>query len=207
MERFLKSKHWQIFLLQVGLPIVLTIIMIISVAIIAISHRYESEPPSELFRVIGIFYPLIMIVSVGSLLVWQWSVGIGLQRFIPEHAKMRIKLFKACIIVPAIYFGILLIIVWTVMMSLPDDPSRFRPNPIYLILLILIIPMHLFTIFSMFHNMVFVAKAIKTAELQRPLTFGDYALEFVMTWFLFVGIWFLQPRVNKLVNEPVKTEL
>jgi hypothetical protein len=206
MERLLKAKHWQIFLLQVGIPLVLHIGMIIAIIITAISHQYDHQAPAELFTIIMVFVPLIVLISIGSLLAWQWSAGHALQRLIPEHARMKMKLFKACIIVPAIYFGLLLIILLIIMGNVASDPEHFRPDPRYLIALVVIVPMHFFMIFSMFHNMVFVAKAIKTAELQRPVTFGDYGLEFVLNWFLFIGIWFLQPRINKLVNEPVKTE-
>jgi len=55
-----------------------------------------------------------------------------------------------------------------------------------------------FLLFCMFYCLYFNAKALKAAEWQRPVTFSDFAGEFFMIWFFPVGIWILQPRINKL---------
>jgi len=52
----------------------------------------------------------------------------------------------------------------------------------------------------MFYCLYFNAKALKTAELQKPLTFSDFAGEFFLLWFFPIGIWILQPRINKLFD-------
>jgi hypothetical protein len=35
-------------------------------------------------------------------------------------------------------------------------------------------------------------------ELQREALAGDYIVDFILFWFFIVGIWFLQPRINKI---------
>ena len=59
----------------------------------------------------------------------------------------------------------------------------------------------LFSIFgflSMLFNLHFVSKSLALAEMQRPLSFYDYAGPFFLLWFFPIGIWFIQPRINRL---------
>lgn len=70
----------------------------------------------------------------------------------------------------------------------------------------ILITLHLFSIFCIFHSLYFAAKAFKTAELQRRVTFSDFAGEFFMIWFYPIGIWIVQPKVNRMVgNEELTT--
>ncbi len=46
--------------------------------------------------------------------------------------------------------------------------------------------------------MYFCSKIYKTAVLQREVTLGDHIGELFAAWFLFVGIWIMQPKINKL---------
>lgn len=204
MERFLRAKHWQLFILQVGIPILLQIIMMVtfSVTIIANHDLHSNEPPENLFRTMMIFLPIIMVVAIGSLFAWQWSVGVGLQKKLPEGVTMRVGVFKTFLIIPLCYFALVISLMLYLFNSISTAPGEppFMPGPGFFICIALFIPLHLFSIFCLFYNMVFVAKTIKTVELQREVTFSDYALEFVLTWFLPVGIWFLQPRINKIVQ-------
>jgi len=55
--------------------------------------------------------------------------------------------------------------------------------------------------FRIFYSMYFVAKTIKTAELQRKVGFGDFVGEFFLLWFYFIGVWIVQPKVNKLYGK------
>jgi len=72
-----------------------------------------------------------------------------------------------------------------------------------------IIPLHLFSMFCIFYCLYFVAKTIKTVELQREVTFSDFIGEFFLVWFHLIGVWILQPRINKFVqnnDENLQTE-
>ena len=63
----------------------------------------------------------------------------------------------------------------------------------------LIIPFHLFAMFCIFYCLYFVSKVFKTVELQRKVAFSDFAGEFFMIWFFIVGIWIIQPKINKMI--------
>jgi len=45
-----------------------------------------------------------------------------------------------------------------------------------------------------------MAKTVKSGELNRRARFSDYIGEFFLLWFWPLGIWFIQPKVNKLVD-------
>jgi hypothetical protein len=49
--------------------------------------------------------------------------------------------------------------------------------------------------------MSYVAKTIKTAELKRKVGLSEFSGEFFLLWFYFIGIWIIQPKINKLVEE------
>ena len=64
----------------------------------------------------------------------------------------------------------------------------------------IILPLHFLSMFGILHSMYFVAKTFKTVELQREVSFSDFAGEFFLIWFYPVGIWIIQPKINKMVE-------
>ncbi len=85
-------------------------------------------------------------------------------------------------------------------------PELFSSNAIQFIdedssWLAIIMPLHFLAMFCMFYNLYFAAKTIKLAELQRQVNFGDYAGEFFLMWFFPIGVWWLQPKVNRLHDD------
>jgi hypothetical protein len=67
----------------------------------------------------------------------------------------------------------------------------------------LIIPLHLFSMFCIFYSLYFIAKALKTVESQKTVSFSDFAGEFFLIWFFPIGVWIIQPRINKLFETSV----
>ncbi|HMQ60497.1 MAG TPA: hypothetical protein PKE06_07510 [Flavilitoribacter sp.] len=49
--------------------------------------------------------------------------------------------------------------------------------------------------------MYIAAKTLKSVELQRNVVFGDFIGEFVLIWFQFTGVWFIQPKLNKWADK------
>lgn len=46
----------------------------------------------------------------------------------------------------------------------------------------------------------FSAKAISQNEKRKTLTFGDYITEFLLILFIPIGIWKIQPKMNRLIK-------
>jgi amino acid permease len=65
----------------------------------------------------------------------------------------------------------------------------------------LVVLLHLFSMFCTFYSLYFVAKTYKTVELQREVSFSDFAGEFFMICLCPIGIWIVQPKINKMIED------
>ncbi len=187
IKLFLRAKHWQIFILMVGLPFLFQIITLIYVIV--------TDNPLFALSTFPIFMLLYVIIFFG----WFWSIGVGLHKFLPEHHNLSIKKFKIFFFIPLVYITLLMFS----MMYLGVFNEFPPPDNMIGISLIVIVPFHLFSIFCMFYMLYFCSKSIKSIELNREVDFSDYAGEFFLLWFYIVGIWILQPKINKIYSEKV----
>ncbi|MDX2245534.1 MAG: hypothetical protein SF052_02075 [Bacteroidia bacterium] len=186
VSTFLKAKHWQLFLLTFGIPLILELALMATM----IANRGNDTDLSFMFAYAKIF-PIIMVLFMGVWFGWFWSVAIGLQPRVPEDVVMKVNKFKVFFFTPLIY-----ILLLATVFSLFTTGNGRNPG-----IFALIVPLHLFSIFCMFYILYFVSKTIKTVELQREVSFSDFAGEFFMIWFFPIGIWIVQPKINKMVRE------
>ena len=185
IQRFLKAKHWQIFIAFFGVPFLLYIFFFLG---IIASAAYENESGIELLFFLG--FPVIMLFTLGTLFGWFWSVGMGLQSKLPEGITMKTSSFKLFFFTPLIYIVLILGFMST---------SVFQGGMISPVFLFLIVPLHLFSMFCMFYNIYFVAKTLKIIEKQRRVKTDEYIGEFFLIWFFFIGVWILQPKINQII--------
>lgn len=176
------------FLLIFGLPLVFQILVMIS---IFSKIGSQTEPDTTLPIGFIIVYPIIMLVFAAVQFGWFWSVAVGLQRFIPEELRLKVKRFKFALLTPVAYAVVLTAFIAVSIGLDGPDPMAFA----------VIIPLHLFSMFCIFYSLYFVAKTVKTAELQRKVTFGDFVGEFFLIWFFPIGVWIVQPKINELLKE------
>ncbi|MNV05497.1 hypothetical protein D3C71_958380 [compost metagenome] len=195
---FLRAKHWQIFVAMMVIPFVVTVIFSIIIAIMLIGKNPQG--PED---VVWIFYlmPIILIASGFIQFAWLWNVITKLGTLIPgDIVKMPSGRIKTFLIIPIIYLCSIPLFLAPII----GDVSNIDHNPGIILkfasLGFLFFFLHLFCMFCMFHTFYFVAKTIRAAELQRDVTFSDFTGDFFLVWFLPVGIWFLQPRINQLIE-------
>lgn len=201
IKKFLTAKHWQLFIVMFGIPIALQIFGMVQLFGIienleAMEQTGDVSPEfvmDSMFSFFGIFIAVIVITSL-LLLTWLWSVGIGLQDKIADELKMKTGLFKIALIFPAAYFLLIVGIIGYVFLNI----ESIIAGSINVGFIFSIFPLHILSIVAMVYSLVFVAQTIKTAETQRKSGFGDYIGEFFMVWFLPIGIWILQPKINEI---------
>lgn len=177
IKKYLKAKHWQIFLLTLVIPYVAQ----------GVSMSLFRETPNLMMNATA----PIMLIFFFFFFGWIWSISIGLQKRIPDGIKMKTRKFKVFLIIPMIYIPFAF--------SLMDllFSSTAQPNASSIgISMAIIIPFHILSIFGMFYSFYFFAKTMKTVELQKEVTFSDFAGEFFLIWFFPIGIWIIQPKVN-----------
>lgn len=168
----------------------MTVIMFVSI---------NSGNGDDSFLLTMIFFPIVMIVFIGTQFGWFWSVAIGLQSKVPENVKMKVKKFKLLFFIPLIYIITISIFISFLTIGMTES-GEAQSAGLLPGLLILIIPLHLFSMFCIFYSIYFVAKTFKTVELQREVNFSDFAGEFFMIWFYPIGIWLIQPKINKMID-------
>jgi hypothetical protein len=195
ITKFLKAKHWVLFLFTFGIPMVLQFVMMgFLLSNMFSSKNLDSFEPFDSMK----FFPLVMILFMAVLYGWFWSIAIGLQKKVPENVKMKVKKFKFFFFIPLTYFLLFMGSFFFTFGSLFHNESNFGfLGGLY----IFIIPIHLFSMFCIFYIFYFVAKTFKTVELQREVTFGDFAGEFFLLIFYPIGIWLIQPKINKMIEQ------
>lgn len=197
-DKLLNAKHWQLFLLTFGLQFVLQIALIF--AMFKTMHNNDVEyDPFAVFAIIK-YFPIVMIIYMVVYLAWIYAVSIGLQSKVPTHVKMKVKNFKIFFYIPIIYYFAFMIgfsILFANFTKATSESNFIFLDQIFPYLL----PFHFFVIFCMLYTLYFAAKTIKTVELQREVRFGDFTGEFFLIWFYFIGVWILQPKVNKMVEK------
>ena len=185
MKQLIHAKHWQLFLVFIGIPLVMQIIMtgFMTTGNIQIGLALTG---------------IASVLSAGVFFLWLWSIGHFLYEKLPETVHMNLNRFRAFLIFPVVYIG-LFIFIFTFIVGQMEAAGSIVSTAVFG----LIIPLHLFAMFCIFYSFYFIAKSLKSIELDRTATFGDYAGEFFLIWFYFIGVWLIQPRINALANDPM----
>ncbi len=197
---FLKAKHWQLFVLMIGIPLLSQVYTYLKIWPINSSTTIEIVTDERGFTQVldekfiqFDWYPIILLSFSLLFFGWLWSLAIGLQKWVPENILMKTNRFKIFFFIPLIYI-LLIFTSWTGIT--PGNLNIFMLN--FGGIISIIIPLHLLSMFGIFHSIYFAAKTIKTLELKRKVGFGDFAGEFFLIWFYIFGIWIIQPKVNQL---------
>ena len=193
-RKLLELKHWQIFVAIIGGPILFQIIMATTLI--------GAEDPRDV-KYFFLIFPILMIWVAYFTFGWQWAIIKELRDKLPNSGNFPFKRIKAFLIIPVTYLLLVSVLMPMLMFEVFNHIGEPEPPDIIftiLPLMALIVPLHLFSIFCLFHTLYFVAKILKTVEERRNLTFSDFVGEFFLIWFFFIGVWILQPRVNRIVQ-------
>lgn len=197
IERFLRAKHWQLFMLTFGIPLILQIGLFISIIVTSVTS--DGDPDTSFFLFYVLLFPVLMILFTAVFFGWFWSIVTGLHHFIPHELQLNQTRFKVFFFIPLVYIILITIFMTGMFSGLTDGSIDANNEPEHLIFAVFF-PIHIFSMFCIFHSLYFVAKTVKTAELQRSVTFSDFAGEFFLIWFYPIGIWIVQPKINTIVE-------
>lgn len=203
-QLFLKAKHWQLFIAAIGLPIIMVMIMLMSIFNL-ISNNPMKEPEPENLTILFFMIPFVVIIGNFTHFFWMYTMSTELQKYqSPMTRAFKVRRFKTFFIFPIVYMIFLSIFIGYIVHSIT---SRTEPNFIFIALAgILVFFLHLLSIFAIIYTMYFTAKTITSVEMKKETHFSDYIGDFFLIWFFPVGIWFLQPRINRLLEEQNFTE-
>jgi uncharacterized RDD family membrane protein YckC len=171
---FLRAKHWQIFLLFVGFTILANIATAISIM--------KTAPSPEGFERMEPLFGTVMALFMFCFQGWFWSMGSFLNTLVPPTLKLKANFFRFALVYPAVYIFVFLAFF-----------AITTPG-----VLAIILPLHFVAMFCMFYNLYFVSKTLVLAETRKQASFYEYAGPLFLIWFFPVGVWFVQPRINRL---------
>jgi hypothetical protein len=126
-------------------------------------------------------------LMVLCLLAWLGSLGLFLQSVKRLELRMRTKLFSISVGAAALY-------------ALAFVPSRVFNGSTLKASVETLSPLWLV---SVLYILIFVSKSLLTAEKQIPVTFAQYLGLFFLLWFFPVGVWFIQPKINRLFRDRI----
>ncbi|MBN9296553.1 MAG: hypothetical protein J0I41_06050 [Filimonas sp.] len=184
MQRFVQLRHYAIFLLIFIAPVgafFLIVALIVNLNI-------------PILDTIGPFF--LSIVMLGWL-AWMYSTGVLLHRKLLETGlHMKLSLFKGFLLTPCIYF--LGLLMYAVFDKQSGSNQRTPPEELFLFAVGLGC---FFCIYCILYSFYFIAKCLKSIQYKRIASFKEYAGLFFLFWVLPVGIWILQPKINKIFSE------
>lgn len=117
---------------------------------------------------------------------WIWSIANKLYSKIAEKEQFKLWRFR---ILFFLALSILILVFWST-----DKNSGMKSLIPYILCLT---PFYLA---AMAYIILFAAKTLKTVETGRLPEFKEYLTEALLIWMFPIGIWILQPRLNKLID-------
>ena len=146
-----------------------------------------------ILQIVGMVTKSVIILTVSALIMfgvlfgWYYTLGINLNKKLPKRVKMNVTKFN-----------------WSMFITLVSQffffvfiPNRsFRIQPTFVVFLLCF-----FLMFCFLYCLYFNAKSLKSIELQKNAVYGDYAGVLFSLALYPVGVWIIQPRINKIFNE------
>jgi hypothetical protein len=167
---FLRAKHWQLFLVLVGLTSVAEVAGIVA----SVRSPTDIRP--------GPAVTILMTAGMLCFLGWFWALGSFLNSVVSPQLRPARGFFRFAVVYPALYVPLFLVV-------FPfSNPSTFA----------IILPLHFLCMGCLLYAMYFVSKNLALVETARKVRFYDYAGPFFLLWFFPIGIWIVQPRINRL---------
>jgi hypothetical protein len=129
------------------------------------------------------FYNAILNISFFLLFLgWLYSVGneLGKRRF---NNSKQLLLFRISIIVYSLFI---------ILISFNDIIGIDAENPLFFVTIVL-------ALLSIFYALYFVSRVLVSEEKQREVSFKEHQIECFLFFVFVIGVWFLQPRINRLI--------
>lgn len=170
MKRFLSAKHWHLFLLIYGVQLLSRFFF---------GLNYD---PNEDLQDQVLLSALGVLVGVLVFFLWIWSINVLLAKELNLSGIPSLYLFKLCISLVVVSLAVTFVAAFFL-----RDVLGFLFTVVPFVTLILII-----------YCLAFTARTLKSIELARIATLNDYVGDILLFFILPIGIWFIQPRVNKI---------
>jgi hypothetical protein len=124
---------------------------------------------------------LFASASTWPLLAWCWSIGTFFNSGVKPEFQSPTGFFHFSVIFSALYFGLVLV-----------ADLKFPPW---------LWPLHVVSMLSNLYTIYFVSKALALVRSTNTRSVNNQSVLFLLLLFFPIGIWFVQPMVNRLYAE------
>lgn len=208
MKFFIQGKHWQVFLVLLVLPVFISFITMFSVMFKVISQANEvgfaQDPdPFIVFRAMGPLFLMIIVLQWINF-IWHRTLASFFMGLIPDEFAPKTGFFNfSSIFVPILGTALMAAMYFFIEgLGSPEELKSQVENPAVIVIWVFIVMgLSLLSTAASIYIIYFLSKAMKTAELQKEVSFSDYLAEFLFFWFFPIfGVFFLQPKINDMVQ-------
>lgn len=217
---FLKAKHWMLFI-PIALPTILSYgaqavygaeLQQWSAEMQTSGGDFNFTPPDLYDYSAYVYgYLLLLLVSGITQLGWQWTMGNDLQDRVPEGTKLNQSAFQVTLAVSGLFLLMTCFAFYQGFDFVASNLSGWIDNPPeeeegMELAMTFLKWFGLYMVFGMIafgcqiYNVIHVGKTLKSIELGRPAKGGEFAGYAILSYLLIIGVWILQPKVNRLVE-------
>ena len=192
-EKFIRAPHWQLFVFSFGVPFLMQLLgTTVSLSNLFAFSSTPADAPAWPYYLSAAGSLAIGFVLYG----WMWSVGHGLQKRMPREFRRPTIGFNAVVLTLAglccatvAYGGDLQLIM---------DERR-----VFTLLFWTVLPLLAVWMLSHLYCASYIADLVITAEKEREPTTHEWLQLSFLIWLFPVGIWIVQPRINRLARAEV----
>lgn len=185
MKKYLLAKHWHYFIAAFVLPL--------SILVIGVTLPFSFLNGAAFF----IALPLSILVAQMVVYFWLWNIGKVLLKNLPLYISNEYAFFKWLIIIPTIIS--LLIFAFLMVGASIVGMGYYTFSQTLISSMIIILPLWIALLISNIYCFYIAAKALKSSELGHNLRGIEFIGDFLLFIFFPIGIWFIQPRLNRLM--------
>lgn len=181
MEILLRLKHWQVFIPTFGILIVLYVLQVLS----DVANFFDLYSLLKVdFVIFSRILALFNVISTVTFVCWAWVLGIKAIEKRPYDdfnenlfkSAMAFELFYTIfvyVIIPFITYGVGEIVAYVGVASFAA---------------------------GLYVDYV-IAKALTSVERDHETRFGNFVGDFFLLLFFPIGVWWIQPRVNRIFDK------
>ena len=181
MKRLLHFKHWQIFLISWG-PLATVLSLVFTHSDILIDYLQ--------------LWLVLFLVGAANSFIWIWIIAAELEKSAPQ---LNVRLFKIAFWIPCIYISsfVAYMLYNLFIHKVKSINARVEVN-IWMSIGVL-------SILCIIYGLIFMGRLIKTAELGKTASLKEHLLESTLMLFPPLGLWIIQPKLNKIVARQLTT--
>jgi hypothetical protein len=130
--------------------------------------------------------PVLNTLFFTAIIGWLYSIGSVFNHKLSQGLRKSEVLFRINVMYSSVFAGVLFFNIASLQSKLFNESSFLIIFSIYFI-------------FASFHCFYFASKALVMCEIGRDINFENHTKEFFLLIVFVIGIWLLQPRINKLI--------